>query len=101
MQIKITAELPVPAEVKPEIGSVHEVLKSESIAGRGIMHTIAMGRGQVGVFENECEELGEALKSASSPQKDSSAIQQAAEDACKALDRTGWNPLLDSIEPSV
>lgn len=28
MQIKITAELPVPAEVKPEIGSVHEVLKA-------------------------------------------------------------------------
>ena len=57
MNIRITADLPVAAEVKPEIGSIHEVIGSRLIPTRGMMYTIAMGRGQIGVFENECEEV--------------------------------------------
>ena len=54
MKIKITKPLPVAAEVRPIVGSVHEVVKTEQRDRRRI-HFIKVGNAQVGVFSAECE----------------------------------------------
>lgn len=56
MKIRITKDLPVAPEIKPEIGSVHEVI-SDRDAAEGIMYIIKMGGANVGVFPTECEEV--------------------------------------------
>lgn len=57
MKIKILADLPVAAEVKPVVGDEYEVVRSE---GRGAQHGgaiyfIKVGAADVGVFADECE----------------------------------------------
>lgn len=54
MKIKITEELPVAAEVRPEVGSIHEVVKAGE-QGTRTLYFIQMGGAQVGVFPRECE----------------------------------------------
>lgn len=54
MRIKITADLPVASEVRPEIGSVHEVTGSKDVSG-GQIYFIKMGDAQIGVLSEECE----------------------------------------------
>lgn len=64
MKIKIIADLPVAAEVKPKVGEVYDVVGSRNIPTRGTMYTVTVGRGQVGVFESECEIMPEGQKDA-------------------------------------
>ena len=59
MKIKIIAELPVSLDVKPEIGSVHEVEKTEYRNLRPL-YFIKVGGAQVGVFGHECAIVEEA-----------------------------------------
>ena len=54
MKIRIKEELPVAEIVRPEIGSVHEVV-GKSKAPMKLMYFIQMGGAQVGVEPNECE----------------------------------------------
>ena len=55
MKIKITEELPVAENVRPEVGSVHEVIgKQEDGPEYGLLF-IRMGDAQIGVAFHECE----------------------------------------------
>lgn len=59
MKIRITKNLPVAPNVKPEIGSIHEVMRTEGREGKPVgyrhIHFIKIGNAYVGVFDNECE----------------------------------------------
>lgn len=62
MKIKIIEEMPVAPGVRPEVGSIHEVIKKQmrnTIYGRRLVRFIAMGKAQVGVMPWECEEIKE------------------------------------------
>lgn len=59
MKIKVIADLPVSPDVKPEIGSIHEVEKSEKKNTR-TLYFIKVGGAQVGVFDHECVIVEEA-----------------------------------------
>ena len=53
MKIKVIADLPVSPDVRPEVGSVHEVTETKESNGR-TLHFIKVGGAQVGVFGHEC-----------------------------------------------
>ena len=61
MKIKVIADLPVSPDVKPEIGSVHEVKETKKSHGR-TLYFIKVGGAQVGVFGHECAIVEEAEK---------------------------------------
>lgn len=54
MKIRIKEELPVAEIVRPEVGSVHEVV-GKSKPPMKSMYFIQMGGAQVGVEPGECE----------------------------------------------
>ena len=61
MKIKITSEeIPVAPEVRPEVGSVHEVVEQKTVDA-GVMYFINVGGtggiagAQVGVMDGDCE----------------------------------------------
>lgn len=61
MRIKITSEeLPVAPEVRPEVGSVHEVVGQKAVDA-GVMYFIRVGGtggidgAQIGVMAGDCE----------------------------------------------
>lgn len=55
MNIKITAELQAPKEVRPAVGSVCEVVRTEIMPNGRTMHFISAGITQIGVLPEECE----------------------------------------------
>lgn len=63
MKIKICVELHVPAEVRPEIGSVHEVVDTKHVAN-GTMYFIVVPGGlygaRIGAAPGEYEVIEEA-----------------------------------------
>ncbi len=56
MRIRITTDLPVAKEIRPVIGSVFEVTRSEP-RGRETLYFIRVGDAPVGVFSHECQVL--------------------------------------------
>lgn len=54
MKIKITAELPVAPDVRPTIGSVHEVVELAPMPNGKQFYMIRDGITKIGVAENEC-----------------------------------------------
>lgn len=58
MKIKITKELPVAENVRPEVGSVHEVI-GKTAAPMRFMYFIQMDGAQIGVEPSECEVVEE------------------------------------------
>lgn len=64
MKIKITAELAVPAEIRPLIGQVYEVVERDPSTKAPLMENAYFIRvgpysAQVGVFPSECEVVEE------------------------------------------
>ena len=58
MKIRIKEELPVAEIVRPEVGSVHEVV-GRTKAPMKLMYFIQMGGAQIGVELDECEVVKE------------------------------------------
>lgn len=65
MKIKIKADLPVASEIKPEIGSVHEVIEDRPLdpksvkSGANHIYYIKSGITRIGVLNFECEVVEE------------------------------------------
>ena len=61
MKVKIKADLPVASEIKPEIGSVHEVIEDAPLdpksvkSGANHIYYIKSGMTRIGVLNFECE----------------------------------------------
>ena len=54
MRIRITAELPVPAEVRPHVGEEYEVFDTQRAPCDELLHFIRVGIAQIGVLSHEC-----------------------------------------------
>lgn len=55
MRIKIVAEMQTPKEVRPAVGSVCEVVRTEIMPNGRTMHFISAGITEIGVLPDECE----------------------------------------------
>ena len=55
MNIRITAEMHTPQEVRPAVGSICEVVRTETMPNGRTMHFISAGITQIGVLPEECE----------------------------------------------
>lgn len=55
MKIKITAELPVPENVRPAVGSIQEVVELAPMPNGKKFYMIMSGITKIGVAEEECE----------------------------------------------
>lgn len=54
VKIKITAELPVAPDVRPEVGSVHEVAELAPMPNGRMFYMINVGMTRIGVQKSEC-----------------------------------------------
>ena len=59
MKIRITKELPVPEEVRPAIGSEHEVSNARPGPRGGVMYFFPIGITQIAALDTECEVVEE------------------------------------------
>ena len=55
MKIRITQDVPVAADVKPKIGSVHEVEELAPMPNGKQFYMIRMGITRIGIADHECE----------------------------------------------
>lgn len=55
MKIRITAEIPTAPELKPEIGSIHEVVDRELMPNGLRFFMIRAGMTKIAIAESECE----------------------------------------------
>lgn len=59
MKIKITAEPQVAQEVRPEVGTVHEVEDVRKTPLDHKLYMIKTGMAQIGILDTECEVVEE------------------------------------------
>ena len=57
MKIRITAEIPVAPDVRPEVGSVHEVVELAPMPNGKQFFMIRAGITKIGIAAEECEVL--------------------------------------------
>ena len=55
MRIKITSEPGVCADVRPDVGTVHEVAEVRKTPLGRKLYIIKVDRAQIGILETECE----------------------------------------------
>lgn len=60
MKIKIKEPLPVEERIRPEVGSIYDVVETEHKNRGGDIYFIESKGERVGVFARECEVLREA-----------------------------------------